>query len=259
MPVEQRTTTDPSRPAWTLALALALALAIAGLSGCVSNGLKWTDTRAVSFLRIIQESNDPNVRYAAYDKLSNPNCYDNEEQKKRVAQVLADKLKSSREPVATRAIICRTLGMIGHPVARDAILIAINNDDDPLVKAQACRALGRVGQPEDSTVLARVMATHVNSPECQVAAIESIGDLKPRDKRIAQYLVKGMEHDEPVIRVACLHALRSITGRDLGLEALDWKKYIDTLPDQATAEAKPIAPVPVDAVTTLPRELPEIQ
>jgi len=39
-----------------------------------------------------------------------------------------------------------------------------------------------------------------------------------------------MEHDDPAIRVASLGALRRITGKDLGVDAIAWKKYVDTLP-----------------------------
>ncbi len=36
--------------------------------------------------------------------------------------------------------------------------------------------------------------------------------------------------DDPAIRVAALVALRQITGKDLGVEAGPWKKYVMTLP-----------------------------
>ncbi len=143
--------------------------------------------------------------------------------------MLAAKLKEGREPIATRAVICRTLGMLRRPEAREVILAA-TNDEDALVRAEACRALGRVGRSEDATVLARVMTLDV-SAECRVAAIESLGELKSPDKRITQHLVSGMEHDEPAIRVASWNALKSITGKDLGVDAIEWKKYVDTLPD----------------------------
>ena len=69
-----------------------------------------------------------------------------------------------------------------------------------------------------------------NAGECRVAAIESLGELKSKDRRITEYLVTGMEHDDPAIRVAALVALRQITGKDLGVEAGPWKKYVMTLP-----------------------------
>ncbi len=238
------------RPTTRTRSGMALALVIAAISGCAGfRAGQFKGTTSASFLRTIEESKDPNARYAAYDKLASPRCYDDDSQKVRAAQVLVGKLKENKEPIATRAVICRTLGQLRKPDARDMILGA-TNDEDALVRAEACRALGKVGRPEDATVLARAMMLD-NSAECRVAAIESIGELKSQDKRITQFLVTGMEHEEPAIRVASLQALRSITGKDLGIDAIEWKKYVDTIPDVAIDPAS-TRPIPVDAAATLP-------
>ena len=240
-----------TRSLFGMALALGLGLASAGSSGCSGpDAFKFRGTTATSFLRTVEESKDPNARYTAYNDLSSPRCYDDEAQKARAAQVLTAKLKSGREPIATRAVICRTLGVLGKPDAREVVLAA-TNDEDALVRAEACRALGRVGRSEDATILARVMTLDV-SAECRVAAIESLGDLKSPDKRITQHLVSGMEHDEPAIRVASWNALKSITGKDLGVDVIEWKKYVDTLPDAAAAPSSATAPIPAAAAATLP-------
>lgn len=221
---------SPSRAAgWAL-----LALVV---GGCTSgpNGWKLRPTTAASFLRQVDEDRDPNVRYAAYDSLGSPRVYDDEGQKAKAAEVMVAKLKEGKEPNATRAVICRSLGNIRRPEAREAMLVAVN-DEDPLVRSEACRALGRVGRGEDATILTRVM-TLDNAGECRVAAIESLGELKSQDRRITEYLVTGMEHDDPAIRVASLQALREITGKDLGIDAAAWKRYVLTLP----AAASPLA------------------
>jgi HEAT repeat protein len=220
-------------------------LAIAATTGCAGfQGFKFRGTTAASFLRTIEEDKDPNVRFAAYDSLSSPRCYDDEGQKERAARTLVEKLKSGHEPNATRAVICRTLGQLRKPEAREAILRSIE-DEDTLVRAEACRALGKVGRSEDATILARVMTTDVTA-ECRVAAIESLGELKAKDRRINEFLVSGMEHEEPAIRVASMNALKSITGKNLGVDPLVWKKYIETLPDDkpAAAAAAPSPPTP---------------
>ena len=147
-----------------LGLSAALGLAVA-LSGCASHSLGFRGTTSASFLRTIEESNDPNTRYVAYNDLASPRGYDDEGQKAEAAKVLSRKLKVGREPNATRAVICRTLGILRRPEAREVILAA-TNDEDPLVRAEACRALGRVGRSEDATILARVMSLDV-SAECR--------------------------------------------------------------------------------------------
>jgi len=234
----------------TLARA-AVALAIAATTGCTGfHGFTYRGTTAASFLRTIEESKDPNARYLAYDSLSSPRCFDDEGQKDRAARTLIGKLKGGREPDATRAVICRTLGQLRRPEARDAVLAAAS-DDDNLVRAEACRALGKVGRPEDATVLARVMTVDV-AAECRVAAIESLGELKAKDRRINQYLVAGMEHEEPAIRVASMQALKAITGTDLGVDALAWKKYVEALPDAGPAAPPKTPPAPLPPLPASP-------
>jgi hypothetical protein len=221
-------------------------VAIVATTGCAGfQGFKFRGTTAASFLRTIEENKDPNERYIAYDRLSSPRCYDDEGQTERAARTLVEKLKSGHEPNATRAVICRTLGMLRRPEAREVIL-GVVNDEDTLVRTEACRALGRVGRPEDATVLARVMTVDV-AAECRLAAIESLGELRTKDRRINEFLVTGMEHEEPAIRVASMNALKSITGKDLGVDALAWKKYIESLPDvrPAGGAASPLPKPPV--------------
>jgi HEAT repeat protein len=243
------------RPSPRFLVRAALALAVAATAGCAGfRGGPFRGTTAASFLRTIEESKDPNARYAAYDSLGSPRSYDDESQKDRAVRVMIDRLKAGREPDATRAVICRSLGQLRKSEAREAVLGAVV-DDDPLVRAEACRALGLVGRTEDATILARVMTVDV-SAECRVAAIESLGELKARDRRINQYLVTGMEHEEPAIRVASMNALKAITGKDLGVDAIAWKKYVEALPEDrpvagpaATASPRPsrlAGPAPVD-------------
>ena len=105
---------------------------------------------------------------------------------------------------ASRAVICRTLGELGDPNARDALISAVS-DPEGLVRVQACRALGKVGKIEDVTVLARVMAVDTLE-DCRIAAIDGLGALKSKDTRIMRMLVSGMEHEDPAIRLASLKA-----------------------------------------------------
>ncbi len=235
---DHRTTAGHGSVARSLArvggLAALLTLALAGCS-VGPDGFKMKPTTASSFLKQVKEERDPNLRYEAYNNLSSLKCYDDEAQKGKAAEILVTKLQGTKEPTATRAVICRTLGNLRRPEARDAILAA-TNDEDSLVRAEACRALGKVGRSQDATILARVM-TLDTAGECRVAAIESLGDLKSKDRRITEYLVTGMEHDDPAIRVASMDALRQITGKDLGVDAIAWKKYVETLPSEAPLAA----------------------
>jgi len=215
------------------ALAAIPILFASGCSGTVG-------TTASSMLRRINESPDPNVRHMAYAKLASPRAYDSDEQKAEAATVLAERLTSGKEPIASRVAICRTLGELGRPEGRDAILKAVGDRDEAAVRAAACRALGRVGKPEDWTVLAQVMASDFEL-DCRIAAIEGLSAMDVTDPRLDLMLVDGMEHIEPAIRLASLQALRSLSGQDLGVEPKAWKEYAEERVKLASATA----PAPV--------------
>jgi HEAT repeat protein len=241
---------DDTLPARTALRRPALAAVMLGavwLCGC-SN---FYGTTAASFLKHAKDP-DPNVRYIAYNKLASPNCYDNEQQKAHVVDVLISRLEQGKEPVASRAVICRTLGELGNPKARE-ILLKLVSDDQPLIRVQACRALGKVGRPEDATILSRVMTVDTLE-DCRIAAIEGIGALRSHDPRIIEVLIGGMDHEDPAIRYSSLQSLRQITGKDLGVKPEPWQKYLQEQVAQAerrqAAEARSAATATATAAAT---------
>jgi HEAT repeat protein len=200
-----------------LLLTTFLLMAIA--PGCANH----IGTTAASFMQKIQESPDPNIRHVAYQKLANRNCYNDDSQMAQAAQMLSARLVSGKEPIASRTEICRTLGRLGRPEAREAVIKACD-DDEPIVRAEACRALGHVGTAEDVPVLSRHM-TSDNAIDCRIAAIEGLGILKIASPQLEIQLVDGMEDEDPAIRVSSLRSIRAISGQDFGPEVGPWRKY----------------------------------
>ena len=235
-------------------LAVGLVAALAG-TGC-SN---YIGTTASSYLRRVREDPDPNIRYLAYAKLGSPQCYDTPGQKAEAVKILVEKFQKGREPVASRAVICRTLGELRDPAAREVILKAVN-DPEVIVKIEACRALGKVGKEEDAVVLTRLM-TLGEVEDCRIAAIDALAELNPRDPRIAKVLVAALRSDDPATRFASLNTLRHITGRDLGVDPAPWQKLVGDGADETaiasqdgkgTPPAITMAPGPAPAVTPAP-------
>ncbi len=213
------TRSRPPRALRCLGLILVLATAHAQ-TGCS----QYMGTTSTSFLRKVREEGDPNIRFLAYSKLGNPKVYETPEQKAEAVRTLVEVLEKHKEPMASRAVIVSTLGMLGDPAARDVVVAAVS-DPEPLIRVEACRALGKVGRPEDATVLARVMATDTLM-DARIAAIDGLGDLKADDPRIQRVLVASLENDDPATRYASLKALRKITNKDYGVEAVAWQKNL---------------------------------
>ncbi|WP_422925521.1 HEAT repeat domain-containing protein [Singulisphaera sp. PoT] len=242
---------SPNRRGMMRMWAAAAILAASSLAGCT--GFK--GTTAKSFLKQIDSDPDPNERFLAYQKLASPNCYDDGEQKATAVRMLVKKLEEGKEPVATRAVICRTLGDLKDKQSRE-ILIKMISDNDAIVRVQACRALGKVGNPEDGTILVRVM-TMDGLEDCRIAAIEGLGDLKPHDSRILEMLIGGMENDDPAIRLASVNALKSITRKNAGVDPAEWRKALtaelQTPPELPVANTPPVQTHPIEEPSYPPK------
>jgi HEAT repeat protein len=230
-----------------------LALAL-GCAGCAN----YIGTTAASFLSKARTSPDPNVRYLAYQKLASPSSYDNDEQKVQAAQLLSERLKSGQEPLASRAVICRTLGELRRPEGHDALAAAIN-DEEPLIRTEACRALGKLGRVDDATELGRIVSAD-QSIDCKIAAIEGLGEMKAKDPRFQLQLVEAMENDDPSIRVAAVRSLRKLSGKDLGVDPKPWRQDVEARLAAFTGiPAPPEAPAQAPAIATRPDETPSAE
>ncbi len=204
--------------------------------GCTT----WVGTTAKSFLGHVRNDPDPNVRYVAYSKLADPQAYDSEAEKNEAVWILMEKYEKGHEPLATKAVICRTLGQLRDPRARDLLIKAVSSSE-AVIKIEACRALGKVGRPEDATILAQVM-TLDNLEDARIAAIEGLAEIKTKDPRIYLMLVENMDHEDPAIRLASLNALRTLTRKDYGTNPADWKRELKPLlePTAPAAVSKPV-------------------
>ena len=210
-----------------------LVICALAVAGCTT----WVGTTAKSFLGHVRNDPDPNMRYIAYSKLGDLRAYDSVEEKAEAVRILIDKFEKGHEPIATKAMICRTLGQLRDPRAHDLLVKAVNSPD-AVIKIESCRALGKVGRPDDATILAQVM-TLDNLEDARIAAIEGLAELKTTDPRIYQLLVENMDHDDPAIRLASLNALRKLTGKDHGTNPADWRRELKPVLERRRGDRLP--------------------
>ena len=135
------------RSAWPAIIAIAI------VAGCST----YIGTTSKSFIHQVRSNPDPNIRYLAYSKLGSLDLYDSPNEKSEAVKVLIAKLAEGKEPLAIRAVIIRSLGDLGDRIARDIVARSVS-DPEAVIRTEACRALGKVGRPEDVTILAGVMA-----------------------------------------------------------------------------------------------------
>ena len=232
-----------------------VALCLAIVAGCAGS----MGTTARSMLTSVRDSKDPNARYQAYVKLGKPRTYDNTEQMVESIAELSKRLADGKEPPISRAVICRSLGDLKRPEARAALLKALDDEDDE-VRAEAARAIGKVGQPEDAVLLARMMAIDTTH-NGRVAAAEGLANLNPKDPRIMISLSENLNNDDPAIRLASYRALKQITGADPGTDANAWHDYLTNnfagyVNDTAVAKSAVKPPVSPNDKSVMPAGLP---
>ncbi|WP_165063623.1 HEAT repeat domain-containing protein [Paludisphaera rhizosphaerae] len=217
---------------------------VLALAACATGCSTYVGTTARSFLGHVRNNPDPNIRYIAYTKLASKDVFESDEQRHEAVAVLIDRYQKGNEPIASRAIICRTLGEIGDDSAREVLLKAVRHHE-AVVRVEACRALGKIGRSEDATSLAQSMAVD-NVEDVRIAAIDGLAELKSNDPRIYKVLLDAMENEDPAIRLASLNALRKITGKDLGTEPTPWRKDLEPIlaatPADMRAPATPASP-----------------
>ena len=97
---------------------LALAILVAAcVTGCANS---YIGTTAASLHAQGSRGPRPEQTLPRLPQAAEPECYDSQEQKDEASQLLIAKLEEGREPVASRAVICRTLGELRRPIAREA-------------------------------------------------------------------------------------------------------------------------------------------
>ena len=219
------------------------ASAVAGLALIAAPGCR---SHADIFAKTIEDAKRnplPDARGASFAKLGKSRfIIDQQERREAIATLIAS-LNGKKEPAGNRAEICRSLGELGGPQAREALLTVVNNsDEEAIVRGEACRGLGKVGAPEDATILARIMVLD-RDLDTRLAAVNGLASLKTQDDRVLSTLISGMENDDPAVRLASVEALKAATGKDLGLKSDSWRGWLEAKKkgQSASAASKPPA------------------
>ena len=124
----------------------------------------------------VRNDPDPNVRYLAYSKLGSTDAYDTEEQKSGGGRHPHREVRAGQRAGGQPGDDLPDAGRAPRPQgARPAR--QGGEQSEAVIKIEACRALGKVGRPEDATVLAQMM-TLDNLEDARIAAIEGLAELK---------------------------------------------------------------------------------
>jgi hypothetical protein len=145
--------------------------------------------------------------------------------------------KSDPDPMV-RASACRVLGrMKGEDVVRTLSLI-VSKDRDDYVRTDAAAALGRQGAPEGLPALAGALQND-KDVDVRVAAAEGLRFI--RSKEAAEALAAGVASTDIAVARRCWESLRYMTGQDLPCQGEPWTTYLAAAENPLAGYGKPPA------------------
>jgi len=135
----------------------------------------------------------------------------------------------------------RALGLHGSPDHVPLIIERLVDEPDRLVRAEAARALQRIHNPIATDPLLRAMDEEFEAdPEVRAGAAHALGQYA--EPRVVQALIASLNDPALVVNYSTIHALRTLTGQDFGIETrawLDWYDATDNLFAARTAYTYP--------------------
>lgn len=131
---------------------------------------------------------------------------------------------------AVRATACMALGRHGEP-ADASLLIGRLADKEPIVRRAAARALQRIHAPAAIRPLLRAADARMeDDPETRAAAATALGQYA--DKRVVQGLIATLRDRRLLVNEAAKDSLAVLTGQDFGYDPnawLAWTRQTDDL------------------------------
>lgn len=137
----------------------------------------------------------------------------------RIASALAMELQAGPEPALQLALV-RTLRRLRHPAALPGLTWALEQGDED-TRREACRAIAQLEDPEAIPILARA-ARSAADVDVRIAATEGLRRF--RDPFAVQALGQALDDRDPAVQYTAMQSLEQLTGRDLGLDARQWKQ-----------------------------------
>ncbi len=114
----------------------------------------------------------------------------------------------------------RALGIMRSPRAVETLITLTKEDPD--YRVAAVRALGKIGDPRAVEALATVLSEDANAAAFAAEALGQIGD-----RRAVAPLIRALEGGDAEVRASAVRALRAVTGKDFGDNAVRWREWLE--------------------------------
>jgi hypothetical protein len=160
-------------------------------------------------------------RIANLRKLSDAAGSVTPDERLRRSQQLAAEIRNENDPLIRLEII-RALGRYPGDAA-DAILKAAMSDPDAQVRVTACEAWGRRGDAQAVALLAESLRSDVDA-DVRLAAAKALGET--RNPAAVAPLGEALNDSDPAMQYRAVLSLKKATGKDLGDDVDRWQRYV---------------------------------
>ena len=158
-------------------------------------------------------------------------------EKIRIGADLALQMQNETDPIV-RADIVRALGKVNTESASEALSMAMH-DAEKNVRLAAAEAWADMGGPEAVAAL-NELVTNDTDIDVRLAATRALGRFS--DPVAMQGLAVALEDPSPAMRYRAMEALKQSSGRDLGQDIVAWQTFIDNVaPQPAPGEGPTVA------------------
>ena len=141
-------------------------------------------------------------------------------QREQMAQDLARAIDQDPDPMI-RAEMVRALAACKTPTA-DGVLYRALKDDGADVRIAACEVLGKRGGRDAIAALSETLGSEVNL-DVRLAAARALG--QTGDPSAISPLGLALSDDDPAMQYQGVESLRHLTGEDFGGDVTRWQQY----------------------------------
>ena len=148
---------------------------------------------------------------------------------------LALQMQNEIDPIV-RADIVRALGKVNTDAAKQSLQMAML-DAEKKVRLAACEAWQEAGGPDAIAALSQILQTDADI-DVRLAATRALGQFK--DPAAVEGLAIALSDPSPALQYRAMESLKRASGRDLGNDVVAWQNFVETtLPPSPTPSEGP--------------------
>jgi hypothetical protein len=141
-------------------------------------------------------------------------------EQREITDQLVRQIQVEPDPLVRQAIV-KAASEFKTPMAQQMLQAGLN-DENPAVRTECCRALGRRAEPTSVTSLAIVVSSDKDT-DVRIAAVDALGKIKSPES--VKALAVALDDRDPAMQYVGVQSLKSVTGKNFGPDVQAWRQF----------------------------------